>query len=377
MTATGNEMAKKSLPQAEAVLFFPLDQSLLLGRMIKKIKPGLLLIAETELWPNLFRVCGKKNIPLLLFNGRISDRSFPNYLFFRFFFRACLKYVSLFLMQTEKDRQRIIKIGASRERTRVVGNIKFDQEVSAISLEERTALAQSLYLKGEEKIIIGGSTHSGEEEILCSLFKGLKETCSNLLLILAPRHLNRLEEVEGILNRMGLSWMKRTSFLPGQSSSNRKRERPEVILLDTMGELVKFYSLGTLIFIGGSLVPVGGHNPIEPLFYRKCVFFGPHMFNFLEISSLLVDTGGAIQVRGKEELASQWKDLLSDEKRCEEFGERGYQFLLRHRGATERMMKEIRPFLVQMRNAVGTTARTVADSPGMGNYKQSQNSHDI
>ena len=351
MTPAGNEMAAKSLPEVGTVLFFPMDQSFLLRRMIERIRPGILLIAETELWPNLLRTCGKRNIPILLFNGRISDRSFQRYLSFRFFFRECLKYVTRFLMQTEKDRQRMVDMGAPPGRTRVAGNIKFDQASSTLSQEERTGLAQSLGLKGDEKILIGGSTHSGEEEILCSLFKSLRETYSDLLLILAPRHLNRLEEVEKVLDREGLSWVKRTSFLPGQDSSNRKGTRPEVLLLDTMGELVKFYSIGTLIFIGGSLVPVGGHNPIEPLLSRKCILFGPHMFNFSEISSLLVDAGGAIQVKGKEDLASRLNELLSDEKRCRESGEKGYQFLLHHRGATERMFEEIKPFLIQMRNA--------------------------
>ena len=351
MTVTGNEMARKSLPDVGTVLLFPVDQSFLLRRIIRRIQPRVLLIAETELWPNLLRACGKKNIPILLFNGRISDRSFQRYLSFRFFFRECLKYVALFLMQTEKDRQRMIDIGAPPEKTKMTGNIKFDQAFSVLSQEEVAGLAQSLRLKGDEKILIGGSTHPGEEEILCSLFRELKKTSPDLLLILAPRHLNRLEEVEKVLDREGLLWAKRTSFHPGQNSSNRKGDLPEAILLDTMGELAKFYSLGTLIFIGGSLVPVGGHNPIEPLLCRKCVLFGPHMFNFSEISSQLVSAGGAIQVKGKDDLASRMKDLLSDERSCMEFGEKGYRFLLHHRGATERMFEEIRPFLTQMENA--------------------------
>ncbi len=345
MTVTGKETAETKVPEAERVLLFPIDQPVLLRRMIRKIRPGLLLIAETELWPNLLRVCGKKNIPILLFNGRISDRSFRRYRFLRFFFGACLKYVSIFLMQSEKDRERIVDIGGPRERTRVTGNIKFDQESPAVSEEERTALIRSLHLKGGEKVLVGGSTHTGEEEILCSLFKSLKETHPDLFLILAPRHLNRLEEVEKILDREGLSWARRSSFLPGRNPPNGREEGPGVLLLDTMGELVRFYSLGTLVFIGGSLVPVGGHNPIEPLFYRKCVIFGPHMFNFSEISSKLVEAGGAIQVNGSEELASRCKDLLLNERRCNEIGENGYRFLREHRGATERSMEEIRPFL--------------------------------
>jgi 3-deoxy-D-manno-octulosonic-acid transferase len=146
--------------------------------------------------------------------------------------------------------------------------------------------------------------------------------------------------------------MRRTSFPVGHDrSSEGPREHPEVILLDTMGELMSLYSLGTFIFVGGSLVPVGGHNPLEPLFFKKCVLFGPYMFHFSEISRSLIKAGGAIQVRGKDDLSSHLKRLLSDERTCKEVGERGYQFLQKHQGATVRMFEEIRPFLLRMQNS--------------------------
>jgi 3-deoxy-D-manno-octulosonic-acid transferase len=161
-----------------------------------------------------------------------------------------------------------------------------------------------------------------------------------------------LEEVERILKRESISWIRKTSLSMDQDRPDEERkELPPVILLDTMGELMNLYSLGTLVFIGGSLVPVGGHNPIEPLFFKKCVLFGPHMFHFLEISHHLIEAGGAIQVRGKEDLAFQLKRLLSDERARKEVGEKGYQFLQKHRGATEKIFEEIKPFLAQLRNA--------------------------
>jgi 3-deoxy-D-manno-octulosonic-acid transferase len=345
MTRTGNERAK-TISEADSVLFLPIDHPLIIEKTLRKIDPHLLLIAETELWPNLLRSCGKKGIPIVLFNGRISEKSFRRYLFFKFFFKDCLKYISLFLMQTEEDRMRIIEIGAVSNKTRVVGNLKFDQSISSLTQEAMAEMAKSLGLQGKKKIFIAGSTHPGEEEILLSLFKDLRKIDPHLVLILAPRHLERLEEVERILKQESISWMRRTSFPMGHDRSNEEpKELPEVILLDTMGELMSLYSLGTLIFVGGSLVPVGGHNPLEPLLFKKCVLFGPYMFHFSEISRSLIKAGGSIQVRGRDDLFSHLKHLLSDEGTCKEVGERGYQFLQKHRGATERMFEKIRPYL--------------------------------
>jgi 3-deoxy-D-manno-octulosonic-acid transferase len=345
MTSTGNEAAKTHLPEADRVLFFPIDHPFALRRVIKKIQPSLLLIAETELWPNLLRSCGRKGIPIVLFNGRISEKSFRGYLFFKFLFKECLKYVSLFLMQTKEDQTRIIEIGAESDRTRVAGNLKFDQTLPPFNKEVMANLAKSIGLQGKEAILIAGSTHPGEEEILLSLFKELRKIRSHLIFILAPRHLVRLEEVERILEKGSVSWVRRTSLAVDQDHPKQK-EPPEVILLDTMGELMSLYSLGTLVFVGGSLVPIGGHNPLEPLFFKKCVFFGPYMFHFSEISRRLVEEGGAIQANGIEDLATHMKCLLKDDRTRRDIGERGYQFLQKHQGATERMFEKIRPYLI-------------------------------
>ncbi len=344
MTSTGNETAKTQLPEANPIFFFPIDHPFVLRKVIENIQPRLLLIAETELWPNLLRACGRKGIPIILFNGRISEKSFRGYLFFRFLFRGCLKYISLFLMQTNEDQDRIVQIGASSEKTRVLGNLKFDQALPSFTQEAKATFAQSLGLQGGEAIFIAGSTHAGEEEILIGLTKELRKIDPHLLFILAPRHLNRLEEVERILKRESVSWVRRT-MLTGDQDHPDTKGRPEVILLDTMGELMGLYSLGTFVFVGGSLVPVGGHNPLEPLFFKKCVLFGPYMFHFSEISRRLMEEGGAIQVDGMEDLATHMKRLLKDERTRREIGERGYQFLQKHRGATERIFEKIRPYL--------------------------------
>jgi 3-deoxy-D-manno-octulosonic-acid transferase len=346
MTQTGNTTARTLLPDAEGFLFFPFDHPLVIRRAIRRIKPRLLLVAETELWPNLLRFCGRGNIPVFLFNGRISQKSLKGYLSFRSLFKEGLKSIVLFLMQTEEDRTRIIRIGAPPDRIRVMGNLKFDHAFPPVTPEEQKGLLKSIGLSGEETLLIAGSTHAGEEEILIRLFKKLKTEVPNLFLILAPRHPNRLEEVEKLLKIEALPWIRKTvlSMDGGQPLQDRPNS-PSVILLDTMGELMRLYSLGTIVFIGGSLVPVGGHNPLEPLSYKKCVLFGPYMFNFSEISKRLIEIKGAIQAEGSVDLLHHLKRLLADENTRRETGKQGYQFLLKHRGATERTFEEILPYL--------------------------------
>jgi len=350
MTRTGNDMAKTRILEANAVLFFPLDHPFILRKVFRQIRPRLLLLAETELWPNLLLSCRRKRIPVVLFNGRISDRSFPRYRFLKFFFERYLKCISLLLMQTEKDRQRIREIGAPSERIKVAGNVKFDQPSPSFSSKDLDELTHALGLRGDETILIAGSTHSGEDEILLSLLKDLLPSHPDLVMILAPRHLDRLGEVIKILERESIPWTRRSSP-PASLPSPGSTGRPHVILLDTMGELMKLYRLGTVVFIGGSLVPVGGHNPLEPLFFKKAVLFGPHMFNFSEISRLLTERQGAIQVEGKEDLLFQVKRLLDDEGARNKVGEKGYRVLQENQGATERIFDEIKPYLMKKLNA--------------------------
>ena len=252
-------------------------------------------------------------------------------------------------MQTEKDRQRIREIGAPSERIKVAGNVKFDQPSPSFSSKDLDELTHALGLRGDETILIAGSTHSGEEEILLSLLKDLLPSHPDLVMILAPRHLDRLGEVIKILERESIPWTRRSSP-PASLPSPDSTGRPRVILLDTMGELMKLYHLGTVVFIGGSLVPVGGHNPLEPLFFKKAVLFGPHMFNFSEISRLLIEAKGAIRVAGTDDLVLQVKRLLDDETTRNDVGEKGHQILQENQGATDRIFEKIKPYLHQMRN---------------------------
>jgi len=345
MTRTGYETALRSVPEAEKVFLLPLDHPLIVRTAFRRIRPRVLLLAETELWPNLLRTFARNRVPIGLFNGRISSKSLRGYFFLKPLFGPCLRGVSVFLMQTDEDRNRIVAIGAPFERTRVTGNLKFDQTLSSRDAREASTTARSLGLCGEETILIAGSTHSGEEEILLQVFKNPEISNFRPVLILAPRHLDRLPEVERALQRQGIVWRRRSGLSPDSSAGPDPGGGPRVILLDTMGELMRLYSLGTAVFIGGSLVPVGGHNPLEPLFFKKCVLFGPFMFNFRDISRMLIEAGGAIQVQDREDLLIQLKRLFSDRAVRNEMGEKGYRCLTRNQGATERIYQEIKPLL--------------------------------
>ncbi len=225
-----------------------------------------------------------------------------------------------------------------------MGNIKFDQSFPDVTPDATRQLAEYLGLRGEASVLIAGSTHSGEEEVLIDLHTHLTQEHPSLVLILAPRHLHRLQEVERVLEKRGVPYVKKSALTTNQSSRPHQSQS-RIILLDTLGELMKLYSLGTVVFIGGSLVPVGGHNPLEPLSFRKCVLFGPHMFNFHEIAHLLIEGKGAIQVQGKDDLFRLLQHLFKDQAERTAFGERGYRILQQHQGTTERIFAEIKPFL--------------------------------
>jgi len=340
MTATGNDIAKKRAPDTKAITFFPLDHPWAVRKAISLVNPRAFLMAETEIWPNFLMELGRRKIHVLLFNGRISSRSLQWYKRFRFFLNSPLAAISAFCMQSSLDAQRIIEIGANPERVIVTGNIKFDQTPPKITPGEKEALRETLSLQADQPILIAGSTHRGEEQFMLKVYRQLSPDYPDLVLILAPRHLERMREVEILLKREKIAWKRRSQLRPGGN-----RGEVKVILLDTLGELAKLYSIGTLIFVGGSLVRVGGHNVLEPLFFKKPVLFGPFMFNFLEISRRLIEAEGAIQVKDREDLAFQMKRLLRNERARKQLGERGYQFLQKHQGATERMYEKIRPYL--------------------------------
>jgi 3-deoxy-D-manno-octulosonic-acid transferase len=330
VTVTGNYTALRRVPEADAVFFFPFDYPWIVRRVIRRINPLIFLVAETELWPNFFRELSHARIPSVVINGRISSSSYRNYMKFRSFFRQVFGLVTLFCMQSEDDATRIKEVGAPSERVMVTGNLKFDQKIPTIK-------SSPVFIRPGSKVITAGSTHRGEESVLLDIFRRLRKKYPELVLILAPRHPERFDEVEGLVNRLGYECQRRTRPAAGAIK--------DVLLLDTIGELHSFYGICDIAFVGGSLVKVGGHNLLEPAAMKKPVIFSSYMFNFKEISEALISAGGGLLVRDKEELYAQIDALLSNPEEANLIGERAFRVIEANSGATKRTIEAVSGFI--------------------------------
>lgn len=337
VTDTGRAVAEQRLP-ARQYVFFPLDFGWAVQPALDRLRPRAVLLTETEIWPNFIRACGMRGIPVVLINGRISPRSFPRYRRARPLFARVVRGIGLFCMQTSQDAARILELGAPKDRVHVVGNLKFDLAVAGHP-GEGPALRTMLGLPNTRPVLVAGSTHRGEELMVLEAFAAARRAIPDLLLLLAPRHPERLAEVEGLLAQAGLHWIRR-SRLPAPQTSRQAglpvEEVPAVILLDTMGELAKLYAAGTVVYVGGSLVPIGGHNVLEPAAYAQPVLFGPHMGNFAEMARLFLEQGAGLQVRDARELGEEIVRLLRDPAAARRMGEAGRAIVDTHRGAGRR-----------------------------------------
>jgi 3-deoxy-D-manno-octulosonic-acid transferase len=340
VTATGKHTASQNVKGADAVIFFPLDHPSFVRRALKEINPVLFITLETEIWPVFLRELNRRTIPALMISGRISNRSFKKYRWCRFFFRQVLENVRAFCMQSDLDAQRIIEVGAQPERVTVTGNLKLDQSIPHLSEDEKEHIYRSLKLQRDEKLLIAGSTHRGEEQLILDAFRELKEDHHNLKLLLAPRHPERFDEVESLIARNRFRSARKTCI-----EESNGQNQGDVILLDTIGELAKVYSIGTIIFVGGSFVSVGGHNILEPAAYRKAVIFGPYMENFSEISRILSGSGGGLQVKHKDEFTSLARKLLGDEELRTRLGELAFGVIEKNRGALQKSVRYIEKVL--------------------------------
>jgi len=320
----------------DAAFLAPLDLLWVVRRAVKLIKPRLLLVAETELWPNLLKEVKRDGSPVILFNGRISRRSYRMYRPLRFFFRGVLKNFDALCLKSSVDKERMVHLGAPPNAIHVTGDIKFHQIAPPTEIEKKR-LRQALRLPKDAPLLIAGSTHEGEETIILHIFKELKVDFPQLILILAPRHLQRISRAEGLLKSQGLRWVRRTMLDKGHRPA-------EVILLDTVGELAALYGLGTAIFVGGSFCRVGGHNILEVLAHGKGVIFGPHMENFSEIALLAVESGAGIQVRTPDELKDALGKVIADPALNKKMGDKGLALLKEQQGAVERTLKIVKEF---------------------------------
>jgi len=342
ITETGNQTARNHLKQADRIIYFPYDYPVIVKSVVRAINPRVFIMLETEIWPNFLRELSRRSIPVVMISGRISERSFRNYKLFSFFFTQVLSHVSRLCMQTAEDAQRIIAIGAQQERVLVGGNIKFDLQVPPITLEEQERLRSDFGFAPGQQIFIAGSTHKGEEETVLAVFSAIRKRFPAAALILAPRHPERFDEAESLLRQSGLLYARRTALT---AAPRTDKDGLSVILLDTIGELFKTYSMGTVVFIGGSLVPIGGHNVLEPAVFGKPVIFGRHMHNFREIARMLRQKKAGLQVAGVEQFTSEALRLFENPAACEEMGRNAFRVIQDNIGAVERSVDILENFI--------------------------------
>jgi 3-deoxy-D-manno-octulosonic-acid transferase len=336
MTETGRSISL-GIKEADCSIYFPFDYSFSCDRLLKIINPHAVIIVETELWPNFLRSARNMSIPTVIVNGRISDRSFQRYMKMSRFFRPMLAAVTAFCMQSEEDARRIVAIGAVSGQVRITRNLKFDIPGRSYSVAELQKIRSGYLLDGSMALLTAGSTHPGEDEQVLDAFAAIIAEGKQVTLVLVPRHPERAAEVADLLTRRGYAFFRRSSLAEknGLFASN------EVLLVDTIGELMNFYAISDLAFVGGSLVPAGGHNLLEPASSGCPVLFGPHMANFREIAALTVAYGAGCQIKDAEDLAFTSCKLLADGNARSLMGENGRRLLREQGGATELNMEVI------------------------------------
>ena len=329
MTETGREVARK-IDGVDLCLHFPFDFPWAVRRLLGRVRPGLIVIVETEIWPNFLGTARQLAIPTVMVNGRISDRSFGRYRRLSWFFRPVLADLAALCMQSEEDARRIVAIGAEPARVHVTRNLKFDIPVAVAGEAERQAIRRCYLLDPQAPLVTAGSTHPGEEEAVIAAFRELCAAGRPAILSLVPRHPERAGEVAELLEKAGLSHVRRSRL--GERST--PLAAGEVLLVDTIGELMDLYGASDLVFVGGSLVPVGGHNLLEPASRGVPVLFGPHMGNFREISALVLACQGGAQVADGAALGQAFRELMADGERRQAMGAAGARLLAENGGAT-------------------------------------------
>ncbi len=338
-TVTGHGVClKKVATPDDLVIYFPLDISFIVRRVLNLFSPRAVLLMETEIWPNLIRKARRRRIPLLLVNGRLSEKSFQRYLGARFFVRPLLHSFSFIGMQTEEGKFRMAKLGALPAVLEVTGSMKYEAALATVPSEaEVEELRNELSIR-TEKVIVAGSTHRGEEQLMVRAYLELRQKYPDLFLILAPRHPERFRKVEDLLRQKNIPFILR-------SARTKATSECRVMLLDTLGELTKFYALATLAFVGKSLTQKGGHNPLEPASCGKPVLFGPHMENFREVAEVLTSERGAVEVADLRELVSAFDRLLADGDSAREMGQRARNAVKSRTGCVTRTVSKLRDLL--------------------------------
>ncbi len=341
-TLTGHNICiQKVARNDDIIIFFPLDYFWIIKKVLRLFSPSLIALIETELWPNFICTAARRGISLVLVNGRISEKSYHGYLRFRFLMRKVLQNFTSFGMQTEADAQRIITIGAPKEKVVITHSLKYEGAMQLDSKELKTKnILEELKIPEDAKILTAGSTHYYEEEILTDIYLNLKNEFPGLILLLAPRHPERIPKIETYLSGRGLKYNLRSKLDDGKTPFQ------PVIVVDTLGELAKYYKISSVVFVGKSLTEKGGHNPIEPAVFARPIIFGPYMDNFREAAQLLLENNAAIEVQSAKELNQAIRRILLNPEEGKEMGIRARNAIKNKTGAIQNSIFQMKKALV-------------------------------
>jgi 3-deoxy-D-manno-octulosonic-acid transferase len=346
VTANGYTMAQRIITEADGVIFFPFDLPYLSYSVVKRIRPSILLLVETELWPNFLKTARHFQIPVVMVNGRISEKSFNGYTRITSILRDMLGTVQQFCMQSTIDAQYIIRLGADARKVIVTGNTKFDQNYTELTSGEHETLQKELALINSQPVIVAGSTHKGEEEILFNSFRTVKESLPQTALIIAPREIMRTNEILELAQKYGFSAVRRTDAC----REDFIQRDVDIVILDTIGELGKIYGLGDIIYVGGSLVSHGGHNILEPAAHGKPIIVGPNMFNFKDTYALFSERKACITVYDRQSLTEQMLKLLTNPGLCQTMSQETLAIIKENKGASKRTLAHLRKLLIASGN---------------------------
>jgi len=330
-TRKGMEIALRNLEnKVELITFFPFDFPFSMRRFVRRINPYMFILIETDVWPFLLKYLSSKKIKSFLVNGRISPKSQKKYKRFCWIARDIFDCFELCMVQSEEEKEKLLELGVDEEKVINTGNIKFDRKIEYV--EEKQYWRKLFGIKENDIVWISGSTHEGEEKIILEAYKRLREKVKNIKLIIAPRDIKRSEEVLKIAQDMGFK----------ADLRSRLRRGKEVVILDTIGELSKIYSIADISFVGGSLVPFGGHNLLEPAAFGCPILFGPHVFNFQEIAFFLEKEKGGIVVKDASELYENIFLLIQDSSLRKRMGKASFSFIEKNRGAIDKVISLIK-----------------------------------
>ncbi len=343
-TDTGFARATNIFSENHQVFFFPFDFSWIMRRAFSNIRPAICLLMELEVWPNFVQIAQQLNVPVIVINGRISDKSYPAYKRIKPIAKKFFSKISLILAQTEQYAQRFIELGCPDEKVIVTGSLKYDTAQIADEVEGADVLAAQLNIN-DERLWVAGATGNDEEKILLDVYLNLKQQnrFSNLRLAIVPRKPERFDEVAQLIERRGFPLIRYSRIK--NNTAQLPANNQVVILGDTMGDLRKFYSLATIIFVGRSLVPMGGSDMTEAAALDKCTIFGPHAFNFKQTVDVLLKDNGAIMVKDKQELLQTMQKCLSEPDFAQKIAKNGQEVIRKNQGATQKTIDQITVFL--------------------------------